>query len=66
MAKLSLTDIAAGFQSVTTTNANHTLIETAVENTLSRDGTAPNTMSANLDMNSYFSGRLELYKTVSP
>ena len=52
MAKLTLTDIAAGYVLVTTFNANNTLIETALENTLSRDGTSPNTMSANLDMNS--------------
>ena len=52
MAKLTLTDISAGYLSVATYNANNTLIETALENTLSRDGTTPNTMSANLDLNS--------------
>jgi hypothetical protein len=52
MAKITLTDIAAGYLSIATYNANNTLIETALENTLSRDGTSPNTMSANLDMNS--------------
>ena len=52
MAKLSLTDIASGYQSLTTYNANNDLIEAAVENTLSRDGTSPNTMAADLDMNS--------------
>jgi hypothetical protein len=52
MAKLTLTDVSAGYLSVATYNANNTLIETALENTLSRDGTAPNTMSANLDLNS--------------
>lgn len=52
MAKLSLTDIAAGYALITTINANNTLLETALENTLSRDGTTPNTMSADLDMNS--------------
>jgi len=51
MAKLILTDIAGGFQLVSAYNANNTLIETALENTLSRDGTAPNQMSAALDMN---------------
>ena len=52
MAKLTLTDVSAGYLSVATYNANNTLIEAALENTLSRDGTAPNTMSANLDLNS--------------
>ena len=52
MAKLTLTDISAGYLSIATYNANNTLIETALENTLSRDGTTPNTMSANLDLNS--------------
>lgn len=52
MAKLSLTTIAAGYGSVDALNANFDAIEAAVENTLSRDGTTPNTMSANLDMNS--------------
>jgi hypothetical protein len=52
MAKLSLTDVSGGYQLVTTYNANNTLLETALENTLSRDGTTPNTMSVALDMNS--------------
>lgn len=36
----------------TTINGNFDTIETAFDNTLSRDGTAPNTMSAGIDMNS--------------
>jgi len=52
MAKLTLTDVSAGYLSVATYNANNVLLEAALENTLSRDGTAPNTMSANLDLNS--------------
>lgn len=55
MAKLTLTDIATTINttsSVNSINANNALIETALENTLSRDGTSPNTMGANLDMNS--------------
>jgi hypothetical protein len=52
MAKLTLTDIAAGYALIATINANNAAIETALENTLSRDGTTPNTMSAALDMNS--------------
>jgi hypothetical protein len=53
MAKLTLSDISSGYLSGTTYTANNTAIETAVENTLSRDGTAPNQMGAVLDMNSY-------------
>lgn len=52
MAKLTLNNVTSGYGTATRVNANNTLIETAIENTLSRDGTAPNTMSAVLDMNS--------------
>lgn len=55
MAKLTLSDLANLSNNATATstiNANSALIETALENTLSRDGTSPNTMSADLDMNS--------------
>ncbi len=52
MAKITLTDIASGFQAAAQTNANMALIEAAFENTLSRDGTTPNNMLASLDMNS--------------
>lgn len=52
MAKLTLFDLSSGSFTVDLLNANFALIETALENTLSRDGTAPNTMSAALDMNS--------------
>jgi hypothetical protein len=37
---------------VTQTNANYVLMQNALDNTLSRDGTAPNQMGAALDMNS--------------
>jgi len=40
------------YASVAALNANFSAIVTAIENTLSRDGTSPNTMSGNLDMNS--------------
>ena len=53
MAKLTLSNITSGYLPIATVNANWDLIETALENTLSRDGTSPNTMGANLDMNSY-------------
>lgn len=54
MAKLTLTNITDTRQSsaATTINANSDLVEAAVENTLSRDGTSPNQMEADLDMNS--------------
>jgi hypothetical protein len=38
--------------SVNTINNNNALITTALDNTLSRDGTSPNQMGSNLDMNS--------------
>lgn len=50
MAKLTLTDLTSSYRSNTALNANQALIEAAIENTLSRDGTAPNAMSASLDM----------------
>lgn len=53
MSKLVLTDITSGYASTTATNANNTLIETALENTLSRDGTSPNQMLSDLDMNGH-------------
>ncbi len=52
MAKLTLNTISSGFQSNDLLNSNFDSIETAVENTLSRDGTSPNTMGSQLDMNS--------------
>lgn len=54
MAKLTLSDLtslANETSAISTINANHTLIEAALENTLSRDGTSPNDMDADLDMN---------------
>lgn len=55
MAKLSLTDLI-NLQNeqtaVAALNANSAATETALENTLSRDGTAPNFMNSQLDMNS--------------
>lgn len=54
MAKLTLTDIA-NLQNETTAvaaiNANNAAIEAALENTLSRDGTSPNGMTSDFDMN---------------
>lgn len=45
----SLTDTTTA---ATTINANNSTIQTAFDNTLSRNGLAPNTMSSNIDMNS--------------
>ena len=52
MAKLTLTDITSGYQTQSAYNANNQLVEDAIENTLSRDGTSPNQMEADLDLNS--------------
>lgn len=55
MTKLTLSDLA-NLQNENTAvgaiNSNNTLIETAIDNTLSRDGSTPNQMGAQLDMNS--------------
>lgn len=55
MSKVTLTDLA-NLQNETTAvnaiNSNNSAVEAAFDNTLSRDGTAPNQMSAPLDMNS--------------
>jgi hypothetical protein len=50
--KLTLSTIGSRYASVAALNANFSAIATAMENTLSRDGTSPNALSANLDMNS--------------
>lgn len=55
MTKVTLANIGSIIDATTaqtTLNSNNAAIVTAVENTLSRDGTAPNTMLAPLDMNS--------------
>ena len=55
MPKLTLADVANILGNPTsaanTINANSTLIETALENTLSRDGSTPNQMNSDFDMN---------------
>lgn len=53
MTKVTLDDIAGGLGDVSTINNNWATIETAFDNTLSRDGSTPNSMGANIDMNSY-------------
>lgn len=52
MAKLTLTSIGSRYGSIDALNANFQAIEDAIENTLSLDGTVPNGMEVNLDMNS--------------
>lgn len=52
MSKLVLTSITSGYSTPVKINGNNDLIEAAVENTLSRDGTSPNQMESDLDMNS--------------
>lgn len=50
--KPSITTISSGYASTTTLNANFEALKEAFENTLSRDGSTPNSMNADLDMNS--------------
>lgn len=55
MSKLVTSDVSnisgAETIAITTLNDNFAAVETAMENTLSRDGTTPNTMSADIDLN---------------
>ena len=48
----TITTLASGYLSNTAQNTNFTNIQEAFDNTLSRDGSAPNAMNADLDMNS--------------
>ena len=48
----TLSDITTGHGTTTKLNANFDAIEQAFDNTLSRDGSSPNAMEADLDMNS--------------
>lgn len=52
MAKITLNTIGSRYGSIDALNANFDAIEAAFENTLSRDGTGPNNLEANLDANS--------------
>ena len=52
MAKLTLNAIGSRYGSIDALNDNFDAIETAFENTLSRDGTGPNNMESDLDMDS--------------
>lgn len=51
MAKVTLPRISSGYLSTDTLNDILALIETAFDNTLSRDGDTPNQMTADLDLN---------------
>lgn len=56
MSKITLTDLDSLTNETTALNAlnsNFQIIQDAIDNLLSRDGTLPNSMGANLDMNSY-------------
>jgi hypothetical protein len=53
MAKLTLNTIGSRYGSIDALNDNSDLVETALENTLSRDGTGPNNMQSDLDMDSH-------------
>ena len=50
--KPTLTTLSSGFNSTTTLNNNFTALRDAFDNTLSLDGSTPNAMNADLDMNS--------------
>jgi len=50
--KATLTDISTGWASLSTLNGNFTALNDALDNTLSLDGSTPNAMTADLDMNS--------------
>src|SRR5215467_6690727 len=52
MSKITLQCVASIDNSLLTAiNSNNTTITSAIDNTISRDGTAPNQMNNNLDMN---------------
>ena len=50
MSKVNLNDIGTSFQSKEALNENFRLIEEAFDNTLSRDGSLPNNMEADINM----------------
>ncbi len=51
--KVTVNQITSGFAGITALNENFAAIATAIENTVSRDGTSPNTMEADLDLNGH-------------
>lgn len=65
--KLTLNDLASltsETSAVQAINNNNVAIEDAIENTLSRDGSGPNQMNADIDLNGY--GLLNLKPPVNP
>lgn len=55
MSKITLNNVGSLIDATTaqnTINANNAIIQTAMDNTFSRDGTSPNTITAPVDMNS--------------
>ncbi len=63
MAKLVLNDIQSGYQTADQYNENNRLIEEALENTVSRDGTTPNTLLADIDANSNSINNIQTTRT---
>lgn len=53
MARFNPSDILSSYSSIAALNANFDLISAELEKCLYRDGTAPNAMSVNLDMNNF-------------
>ena len=53
MSKVTLSHISSTYASTALHNSNYDAIEAAFDNTLSRDGSSPNFMGANIDMNSH-------------
>lgn len=53
MPKVTLNTIGSRYGSIDALNDNFDTVETAFDNTLSRDGTGPNFMLSNIDMNGY-------------
>lgn len=51
--KPSVTNVLSGYQGTTAINSNFSNISDAFENTLSLDGSTPNALNADLDLNSY-------------
>ena len=49
--KPNLINITSGYASNTALNSNFSALREALDNTLSRDGSTPNAMGADLDMN---------------
>jgi hypothetical protein len=50
--KPTITTITSGYASTTQLNNNFEALRDSLDNTVSRDGSSPNSMSADLDMNS--------------